>query len=34
MMGCTEPAPTALNTVALQVDKGVKEKLKFLFDTG
>lgn len=34
MVGCTEPATAALNTVTLQVDKGVKEKLKFLIDTG
>jgi len=34
MVGCTEPATTAMNTIALQVDKGVKEKLKFLFDMG
>jgi hypothetical protein len=34
MVGCTEPATAALNTVTLQVDKGAKEKLKFLVDTG
>ena len=35
MVGCTERTATAeLNTVTLQVDKGVKEKLKFLIDTG
>ena len=34
MVGCTEPATAALNTVTLQVDKGVKEKLQFLIDTG
>jgi hypothetical protein len=34
MMGFTEPATAALNTVTLQVDKGGKEKLKFLVDTG
>ena len=33
MVGCTEPATAALNTVTLQVDKGVK-KLKFFIDTG
>jgi len=34
MVGCTEAATAALNTVTLQVDKGAKEKLKFLIDTG
>jgi hypothetical protein len=34
MVGCTEPATAALNTVKLKADKGVKEKLKFLVDTG
>jgi hypothetical protein len=34
MVGCTELATAALNTVTLQVDKGVKEKLRFLIDTG
>jgi hypothetical protein len=34
MVGCTEPATAALDTVTFQVDKGVKEKLKFLIDTG
>jgi hypothetical protein len=34
MMGCTEPATAALNTVTLQVDMGVKENLKFFIDTG
>ena len=34
MMGCTEPASAALNKVTLKIDKGVKEKLKFLIDTG
>ena len=32
MVGCTEPATPALNTVTVQVDKGVKEKLQFLID--
>jgi hypothetical protein len=31
MVGCTEPATAALNTVTLRVDKGVKEKLKFFY---
>jgi hypothetical protein len=34
MVGCTETAIAALNTVTLQVDKGAKEKLKFFIDTG
>jgi hypothetical protein len=34
MVGCTEPATATLNTVTLQVDKGAKEKLKILVDTG
>lgn len=34
MVGCTELATAALNTVTLQVDKGVREKLRFLIDTG
>ena len=34
MVGSTEPATAALNTVTLQIDKGVKEKLKFFIDTG
>jgi hypothetical protein len=34
MVDCTEPATAALNTVTLQVDKGVKEKLQFLIDLG
>jgi hypothetical protein len=34
MVGCTEPATAVLNTVMLRVGKGVKEKLKFLIDTG
>ena len=33
-VGCTEPAIAALNTVTLQVDKGVKEKLQFFIDAG
>jgi len=33
MVGCTETATAALNTVTLQVDKGAKEKLKLLIDT-
>jgi len=34
MVGCTEPGTAALNTVTIKVDKGVKEKLKLLIDTG
>jgi len=34
MVDCTEPATAALNTVMLQVGKGMQEKLKFLIDTG
>ena len=34
MVGFTEPATAALNTVTLQVDKGVKEKKQFLIHTG
>ena len=34
MVGCTEPGTAVLNTVTIKVDKGVKEKLKFLIDTG
>jgi hypothetical protein len=34
MVGCTETATAVLNTVTLQLDKGVREKLKFLVDTG
>jgi len=34
MVGCTEAATAALNTVTLQVHKGAKEKFKFLIDTG
>jgi len=34
MVGCTDRPTAALNTVTLQVDRGVKEKLKFLIDTG
>jgi len=34
MVGCAEPATAALNTVTLQVDKGVKENLQFLIDAG
>ena len=34
MVGCTEAATAALNTVTLKVGKGAKEKLKFLIDTG
>ena len=33
MVGCTEAATAALNTVTLKVDKGAKEKLKLLIDT-
>jgi hypothetical protein len=29
MVGCTEPATAALDTVTLQVDKGGKKTLKF-----
>jgi hypothetical protein len=34
MVGCTETATATLNTVTLQVDRGVKEKLKIFIDTG
>jgi hypothetical protein len=34
MVGCTEPATAALNKIMLQVGKGMREKLKFLIDTG
>ena len=34
MVGCTEAATAALNTFTLHVDKGAKDKLKFLIDTG
>ena len=34
MLGCTEPVTAALNTVTLQVNKVVKEKLKYLIDAG
>jgi hypothetical protein len=33
-VGKTEPATEALNTVTLQVAKGVNEKLKLLIDAG
>jgi hypothetical protein len=34
MVGCTKPTTAALNTVTLQVDKGLKEKLQFLIEAG
>jgi hypothetical protein len=34
MVGCTEQATVALNTVTLRADKGVRAKLTFLVDTG
>jgi hypothetical protein len=34
MVGCTEPATAALDTVTLTVDEGGRETLKFLVDTG
>jgi len=34
MVGCTEQETATLNMVTIKVDKGVKEKLKFLIDTG
>ena len=34
MVGCTEAATAALNTFTLHVDKGAKDNLKFLIDTG
>ena len=34
MVGCTERTAAAEYTVMLRVDKGIKEKLKFLIDTG
>jgi hypothetical protein len=34
MVGCTEPATAAFDTVTLKVDEGGRETLKFLVDTG
>jgi hypothetical protein len=34
VVGCTEPATAALDTVTLNVDEGGRETLKFLVDTG